>query len=741
MDKLTRGPRRAILDALHQARIEHDLAKVLIERVGVESREDLELLSQLEPEFLLRTVLQPGEMTPLQAIRVCKRLRRLRTMVPTAIARDSGCLARNVLVDQFGAVDVGDLAGNPSNRLLVDTLAKELYIPTYPSVAIKRLRTLNEFERSASWTLALLLRFDFCGLPPKLNESLVESLILHINDTSLAIKDTEHEVRFIDPEQRSVLMLTSRVTLHNCLFTDPGGSSGADFVHYKDFPFDTTELHLRLDVKPVTVYKGRIFQDIDVDEEDMGLARILHLWKIRFNLHRFVHYTTSDEFAHLPANACAYLNKNVQLKILDLANKLPNFEILRNLASVDLQPEARAKPYYTPRIKLTIPIFRHPGAALRSMVFPLLSLNLGTLATLFMAANGSNYNDRLTNLITLMVALFAFLGYARRMVPEVPTSTWIDRTVLRSCMMAMAAMVDSLYSTLTSHDGEGGEGPSQRGGAFRYIWNRRETGKNIVRLVGIGVPILCISIHTAASLYLSYWRYSRILLANRIIVEFLGNSEESLGGREKFSRQQYVHPMVATHDDEKNGGRSTEGLAETLLSNSALLPCPQQAKVAKRKRLRWLRLRWRPKQKIEPIRCEGTKCTTLSEPNLAKTRRDSLGSRTLSGTVVARRESLGDQLRLVHSHVPSVAAKNPTENAEQDVAPAANARRPTLHTKDDIADLRKKRASGDTDEEEGDKVSSLNYPPRRPVRSPEQRRKFTYSLGDHPVWDHDDEDD
>jgi len=42
--------------------------------------------------------------------------------------------------------------------------------------------------------------------------------------------------------------------------------------------------------------------------------------------------------------------------------------------------------FYSPLIEYKIPVFRHPGAAMRTMVFPLLVTNLGTCMTLVMGS-------------------------------------------------------------------------------------------------------------------------------------------------------------------------------------------------------------------------------------------------------------------------------------------------------------------------------------------------------------------
>lgn len=96
---------------------------------------------------------------------------------------------------------------------------------------------------------------------------------------------------------------------------------------------------------------------------------------------------------------------NVQLKIRDHANELQNSKTRRNSSEADVPLDAKAKQHYTPCVRIMIPLFRHPNAALRVVVYVVLALNLGTLFTLISQDDGQHFNDRMTNIIILMVAL------------------------------------------------------------------------------------------------------------------------------------------------------------------------------------------------------------------------------------------------------------------------------------------------------------------------------------------------
>ena len=88
-------------------------------------------------------------MTPVQALRVCKKLAAL----PNIGVRNNAGLEK--MLQDFGAVkyDISD----PSNRLLMDITQQELFVATYPILIIRRLRKLNEFQRHIDFAVTVVL--------------------------------------------------------------------------------------------------------------------------------------------------------------------------------------------------------------------------------------------------------------------------------------------------------------------------------------------------------------------------------------------------------------------------------------------------------------------------------------------------------------------------------------------------------------------------------------------------------
>lgn len=523
---------------LREAGLAESEARVLVERLGVETWADMGVLKKLGAEYLMASVSRScPDLIGMRSARlwhsICSAKR------PRQEISDEGL---GGILDGFGAFDCQ--AADPSNQLLFDTSTKELFVPTYHTVVVKRIRNLDEFKRSISLALTVVLRFDFRKIPLSLSEKILENFRIRINDILCDASNTEHAKTWINSE-RSVAMITLRVKLEDVPFFSWTEHVSKDFNHYADFPFDRPRMHLAFELVPHTLSSK--------DVADHPILVHFESWKVRYNFHRYVQYAKSRQFDIFPHAVREYLDKNVQLKILEYANKLPNFEILGNSSSTNFPLEWKTKPHHTPSVQLTIPLTRHPGAALRSMVLPLLALNFGTLATMSMNDSGTNFNDRLTNVITLMVALFAFLGYARASMPDVPSSTWVDRAVMRSCAMSIAVMCDSLFAAFTEPREQSSEVAigdyfegygrnEQKGGSFHYFFDRVSSYRSIMRCFGLGVPVVLVQCHTALMLYKSYARYRAALDMNSRVLEFLNQHTSGVGGDERFSRRQYVHP-------------------------------------------------------------------------------------------------------------------------------------------------------------------------------------------------------
>ena len=109
---------------------------------------------------------------------------------------------------------------------------------------------------------------------------------------------------------------------------------------------------------------------------------------------------------------------------------------------------------YFPVVVYRIPLYRQPYHAVRTMVVPLLICDFGTILVFRMRLlppPHSNYNDRISALVTVLLALFAFLTFARAGLPDVPVSTWMDTVIFQSIVMTCLGMLETFLAYETLH--------------------------------------------------------------------------------------------------------------------------------------------------------------------------------------------------------------------------------------------------------------------------------------------------
>lgn len=109
------------------------------------------------------------------------------------------------------------------------------------------------------------------------------------------------------------------------------------------------------------------------------------------------------------------------------------------------EPQAEEKEgcLYYPSIWVTIPIYRQPGYVLLTTFLPLFMLNLFSLS-IFRVDRGDERASRVATIITLLLALFAFMPTFRQQAP-IQTITFLDLCVIGSVGIMGFVMLDSVF--------------------------------------------------------------------------------------------------------------------------------------------------------------------------------------------------------------------------------------------------------------------------------------------------------
>ena len=258
---------------------------------------------------------------------------------------------------------------------------------------------------------------------------------------------------------------------------------------WRAFPFDTPDLILRLELTSHTI-QSSIFDGV------------FKKWKVRYNLHEYKgalsmavaaqavlgtnrfndersldNAKTASLFSSMSTRTQHRITRKdhgvmeevrrklhqtrVMVSFKQNSDSMPCFDIMHSGVSVKFPPEQKKDiasgavvARYFPVTVYRIPIYRQPFHVIRTMVAPLLICDFGTILVFRMRVlppPHSNYNDRISTLVTVLLALFAFLTYARSALPDVPVSTWMDTVIFQSIVMTCLGMIETFIAYETAH--------------------------------------------------------------------------------------------------------------------------------------------------------------------------------------------------------------------------------------------------------------------------------------------------
>ena len=294
---------------------------------------------------------------------------------------------------------------------------REMLLPAYVAMVVKSLRNINAQSQTIDMSFTLVVRINFGGFPTELREECTRALAFRFNEAPLV-----YEADHVDARWRgSLFIMTARIQMSGVVFV----GEAFDYAVWSEFPFDEPALTFRLEFTSHTI------------ESDL-----LKGWKVRYNIHEYL--GPPDERSTLTPIACV----KPMMSFKSNADALPAFDVQMDRLSVSLTAEKKVKEgvtfVYNAVVTFHIPLFRHPGSSLSTMVFPLLVTDVGILMIMFMAPD--KYEDRVGSLITVLLALFAFLNFARSTLPDVPVSTWLDVQIFISVTMSLCAMLETVLA-------------------------------------------------------------------------------------------------------------------------------------------------------------------------------------------------------------------------------------------------------------------------------------------------------
>jgi len=146
---------------------------------------------------------------------------------------------------------------------------------------------------------------------------------------------------------------------------------------------------------------------------------------------------------------CDELDKMVQYR--PHYDRIPEWNIAIGKTDVGLQMETKTNSKkeavrYNPEIIIRILLYRESGYLVYVVLIPLLFLNLCTLAVYSLGAD--SYSDKLSILVTLLLAMFAFIPTIRSSIPKVPFITVLDVQVFFSISLIFTGLLETVINGL-----------------------------------------------------------------------------------------------------------------------------------------------------------------------------------------------------------------------------------------------------------------------------------------------------
>jgi len=272
----------------------------------------------------------------------------------------------------------------------------EYHIPIYLAIVVKRIENFDFAKSSVDLVFTCVLRVQLSGVPEPLKACL-QSLTMRFNNSV--------DVVFEKPKSRGdgILQYTAR----------PEPISINFLPKLADFPFDLQHVTLRMEFSSVKVDPLRV---------------------IKFNFHINEKWgemlsfdTDSNEFD----------------KVVDFNVALGQIPLPR---AQQTQSGPDATPTF-PALVCEIPLYREPQFVLLNSFVPLFLLNVFTLGVFMIEPSEDAISDRLSVLITIVLAAFVFPGY-RVQTPNLAQLTALDIYILLSVTGMLLAFVDSAVAAL-----------------------------------------------------------------------------------------------------------------------------------------------------------------------------------------------------------------------------------------------------------------------------------------------------
>jgi hypothetical protein len=393
----------------------------------------------------------------------------------------------------------------PPNVVLAYPDARELHLPTYAAMVVKSLRNIREQEQMMGLVFTLVVRIEFGGLPPPCRDELTAALKFRFNDSPLEVESDHTDARWRGSLYvlTSRVKLLDAIFVGEEFdydvwkrfpFDEPELTFRFEFAsHTMQSDGPCRGWRVRYNVHQYLGPPGAARVEGGAPSAAERLAAILPMLSFKANADCLPAFDVRHDRLEV---ACAAERKEGRGQVRRAA---PRRAALRRPRRPRRRRAARAaagrhaapapRPLASRRARSRSSTSRRSPSASRSSATrasccarwssrsrraqparparppsrrppaaPTLSRRCAATApsrrsrpqvtdvsifmTMLMAP--TKYESRIDAQVTVLLALFAFLNFARSSMPDVPVSTWLDWQIFQSVSLTLLAMLEAL---------------------------------------------------------------------------------------------------------------------------------------------------------------------------------------------------------------------------------------------------------------------------------------------------------
>jgi hypothetical protein len=290
--------------------------------------------------------------------------------------------------------------------VLKDKDRYEYFIPAVLCFVFKSIGNVNLPEMHCSVLFTMVMRFDCSELSQDQRDYVIENIRFRIDEREIESKDSMKAVW-----RGTTLFCTYR-------------SNDEEFYFHPDLsrlPFDKPILDLKFDLTSIENKK------------------------------------TNETFRFNCLLVKELLGNSGIVTVKEKCDRIPEYNLALSDIEISRPMEAKVDPkthkwlyVYYPTTIVHIPLYREPENLIFSVVMPLWVLNLFTLSVFLL--EGSDFATKLSILVTIILAVFAFTFVVRSILPQVPYITDLENQILISLLVLFVSGIGSVAEYLTADE-------------------------------------------------------------------------------------------------------------------------------------------------------------------------------------------------------------------------------------------------------------------------------------------------